>query len=87
MSIRWERERLAVVATAQDMASKGLTAGTSGNVSMRLPADGNGESLVAITPTTVPYPDLAPQDIVVVDLVFPVQCEEGGLSRAQGGHE
>lgn len=74
MSVRWEQERQAVIATAQAMASMGLTAGTSGNVSVRLRSgmhdDGPeyGEDLVAITPTGVAYPVLKPRDIVVVDL-------------------
>ena len=68
MSIRWEQERRAVVSAAQEMASQGLTSGTSGNVSVRLSSDEGGESIVAITPTGVPYPTLTPEDIVVVDL-------------------
>lgn len=68
MRIRWEQERRAVIAVAQEMASQGLTTGTSGNVSVRLAYDAGGESVVAITPTGVPYPSLTPGDIVVVDL-------------------
>lgn len=68
MSIPWEQERKAVVSAAQEMDAKGLTTGTSGNVSLRLRSETDGEILVAITPTGVPYPELAPEDIVVVDL-------------------
>ncbi|MCH8825338.1 MAG: class II aldolase/adducin family protein [Chloroflexi bacterium] len=84
MSIRWKRERQAVVAAAQGMASLGLTAGTGGNVSLRLPPGEDGEVLLAVTPTSVPYPDLTPQSIVVVDLdVNPVDGGGDGAPSSE----
>ena len=71
MSIRWELERQSVIATAREMDSLGLTTGTSGNVSLRLQPDQQGQAaqaILAITPTGVPYAELTPADIVVVDL-------------------
>ncbi|MDA0771054.1 MAG: hypothetical protein BZY79_02455 [SAR202 cluster bacterium Casp-Chloro-G4] len=79
MTIRWKDERQSVVTAAQEMASLGLTVGTSGNVSLRVSSDDMGEPdrvLVAITPTGVSYAEMTPQDIVVVDLdVNPVDGE------------
>lgn len=60
--MRYEAEREHVVRTAQQMLARGFTEGTSGNVSMRVP-DG-----ALITPSTMPYPDIQPEDIVLLDL-------------------
>jgi L-fuculose-phosphate aldolase len=53
----------AVLVAARGMLESGLTAGTSGNVSARLD-DGH----VVITPSSVPYPQMEPADLVVLDL-------------------
>ncbi|MGI8447126.1 MAG: class II aldolase/adducin family protein [Streptosporangiaceae bacterium] len=53
----------AVLATARGMLESGLTSGTSGNVSSRLD-DGH----IVITPSSVPYPELTAEDLVVLDL-------------------
>ena len=45
----------------------GLVSGTSGNASMRLKGRAGGD-LVLITPTQRPYSELAPGDMVAVDL-------------------
>ena len=55
-----ERER--VVFGGQQMLQRGFTEGTSGNVSMRV-ADG-----ALITPSSVPYMEITPEDIVLMDL-------------------
>ena len=52
-----------VLAAAKDMLRKGLTEGTAGNLSMRLP-DGN----VVITPSSVDYNDMTLDDLCVIDL-------------------
>jgi L-fuculose-phosphate aldolase len=58
---------------ARQMYTEGMVVGTAGNVSARLPdgesgADGNGRELrVAITPSSLPYEDMTPGDIVVID--------------------
>jgi L-fuculose-phosphate aldolase len=52
-----------VLAAAKEMLRKGLTEGTAGNISARLP-DGN----VVITPSSVDYEEMTLEDLVVVDL-------------------
>ncbi|MDI5963103.1 class II aldolase/adducin family protein [Streptomyces sp. SL13] len=51
-----------VVATARRTAAEGLVVGTSGNVSARV------GDLVVITPSSVRYEDLGPDDLLAVDL-------------------
>jgi L-fuculose-phosphate aldolase len=53
--------RRAVIETARRTLEVGLTHGTSGNVSARAPEG------FLITPTGVPYADLQPSDIVLLD--------------------
>jgi L-fuculose-phosphate aldolase len=60
--MEWEMERRSVLAAALRLLERGLTVGTSGNVSQRV-----GDELVAITPSRRYYEDLTPEDIVVVD--------------------
>jgi L-fuculose-phosphate aldolase len=52
-----------VLQAAKDMLKRGLTAGTSGNISGRLP-DGN----VVITPSSLSYEDMTLEDLVVIDM-------------------
>lgn len=47
------------------MVREGLVTGTSGNISAREP----GADWVAITPSGIPYDDMTPEDICVVDLL------------------
>lgn len=60
--MKYPGEREHVVRTAQQMLARGFTEGTSGNVSMRVP-DG-----ALITPSTMPYMEIQPEDIVLLDL-------------------
>jgi L-fuculose-phosphate aldolase len=53
----------AIVATAQQLQRKGLLSLTAGNVSVRVE-----DTLLAITPTGMPYDEIGPDDIVVCDL-------------------
>lgn len=55
--------RRQVLSCAQQSYAEGLFAGTSGNLSARDPESG----LIAITPTSVPYPTMTVEDIVVMD--------------------
>jgi len=58
-----EKERIQVVHYCRKMAASGLTAGTSGNISMF-----NAEAgLMAISPSSMEYAALAPGDIVILD--------------------
>ena len=52
-----------VCSTARLMDRLGLTAGTSGNISMRIP----GMPYAVITPSGMPYQMLTPNDMTVVD--------------------
>src|SRR5512134_2752275 len=56
--------RAQVNAYAQRMHAVGMVVGTAGNVSARIP----GENRVAITPSSLAYQDMTPEDIQVVDL-------------------
>lgn len=59
-----EALRNQVIETAGSMLRLGLTVGTGGNVSIRHP----GANAFLITPSSLPYETLQPEDIVVVDL-------------------
>jgi len=59
----WEREKKAVLEAGLTMWRKGLVVGTSGNVSMRLPAE--GQDLMAVTPNKRYYDLLGMEDIIV----------------------
>ncbi len=68
--------RAAVLAAARGMLERGLTSGTSGNVSARV----DGETLV-ITPTGLPYQEMGPADLVVITMAGkPVTPGAGGLA-------
>ncbi|MFQ5861226.1 MAG: class II aldolase/adducin family protein [Dehalococcoidia bacterium] len=64
---QWDTHKRLLWETAQEMARRGLVTGTSGNASLRLPSGAQGE-LLAITPTQRPYSQLAPEEMVVLDL-------------------
>jgi L-fuculose-phosphate aldolase len=66
-----KRLRKDLVATAQQMSERGLTPGTSGNVSVRT------SSGLLITPSAIPYDDLGPDDIVELR-------SDGTLAPGQG---
>lgn len=57
----WHSERSAVLQAARQLAARGLTVGTSGNVSRRVGAEG-----LAITPSQRYAEDLTAEDILVV---------------------
>ena len=73
----WESEKKEVLETAQRMAEKGFTVGSSGNVSLRIKESG-GRELVAITPSGRYYDSMKADDIVIVD--FEGQRVEGELA-------
>ena len=60
--MRYPAEREQVVEGGRQMLQRGYTEGTSGNVSMRVP-DG-----ALITPSSIPYLDITPEDVVLMDL-------------------
>ena len=76
MSSRWQAEKRAVAEAYRRLGELGLTAGSSGNVSVRLDTS-NSDGLVAITPSGRSCEDLGEEDVVVVD--FDVEQVEGDL--------
>jgi len=62
----WLEARKTVLDTAREMCAKGLVVGNSGNISLRLPPDGN-TGLMAITPTSRHYDTLDYDDIPIID--------------------
>jgi L-ribulose-5-phosphate 4-epimerase len=58
-----EAEREQVVRVGLDALARGVVHGTSGNMSVRDPETG----LIAISPSGIPYPQVTPADVVVVD--------------------
>ncbi|MBM3933236.1 MAG: class II aldolase/adducin family protein [SAR202 cluster bacterium] len=74
--------RAAIVETALRMAELGLTSGSSGNISVRLPSAG-GRDLMAVTPKGVRYRGMTPDDIPVVDFELePVEGERTPSSES-----
>jgi len=72
----------ALVQAAQRMAADGHVLGTSGNVSLRVP----GEEKFLITPSSLPYPDLTPEDIVLMDFQGEILSEGRPPSVESGMH-
>ncbi|HEY6893497.1 MAG TPA: class II aldolase/adducin family protein [Rhodanobacteraceae bacterium] len=64
MRDRFAEVRNDVWLCARKMWEAGLVAGSSGNVSCRVP----GENLIAITPTSVTYEEMSARQIAIVDL-------------------
>jgi ribulose-5-phosphate 4-epimerase/fuculose-1-phosphate aldolase len=73
---QWLKEKETVLAAARQMAAKGLTVGTAGNVSLRLPSR-TGRELLAITPSSRYYDEITAADIQIID--FKAQPVEGTL--------
>ncbi len=74
---QWREEKKIVLEAAQKMLAKGMVAGTAGNVSLRLPPEGERQ-LLAITPSAKHYDLLGVEDIQIVD--FQGQTVEGNLN-------
>jgi L-fuculose-phosphate aldolase len=73
---RWLEAKKLVLKTARMMLEKGLVVGTSGNVSLRLPPEGD-RALLAITPTSRYYDLMNVDDIQIID--FETEPVEGDL--------
>ena len=69
--------REAVLAAARGMLDRGLTSGTSGNVSARLP-DGR----ILITPSALPYDEMTTADLVLLDAAGEPLAAPRGPGRA-----
>jgi L-ribulose-5-phosphate 4-epimerase len=64
--MNWQEEKQQVLAACRRIVAAGLVAGASGNVSRRVEG-ADGASLVAITPSQVPYFRLTADDILIID--------------------
>lgn len=73
---QWLEVKKLVLETSRLMLEKGLVVGTSGNVSLRLPPEGN-RALLAITPTGRYYDTMGVDDIQILD--FEAEPVEGDL--------
>ncbi|MHB8105804.1 MAG: class II aldolase/adducin family protein, partial [Dehalococcoidales bacterium] len=73
----WREARKTVLEAALKMSAKGLVIGTSGNISLRLPPQGERQ-LMAITPTSRHYDTLRTNDIPIID--FDGQNVDGNLA-------
>jgi L-fuculose-phosphate aldolase len=73
---RWYEEKKAILEASREMLDKGLVVGTAGNISMRLPPEGDRQ-LLAITPSSRPYDILDIDDIQILD--FEGDTVEGNL--------
>ncbi len=73
---KWLGEKKIVLEAAQKMLEKGLVVGTAGNVSLRLPPEGD-RKILAITPSSRHYDLLSVADIQVID--FEAKPVEGNL--------
>lgn len=62
MTMRYLEQREAVARAGREMEDRGLTVGTSGNVSARVPEG------VIITPSSIPYAEITPDDTILMDL-------------------
>jgi L-fuculose-phosphate aldolase len=74
---QWQEARNIVLDTAVEMYEKGLVMGSSGNISLRLPATKGKTGLMAITPTSRHYDTLTANDIPIID--FDGKLVEGKL--------
>jgi L-fuculose-phosphate aldolase len=59
----YEDARVEIARTGVRLEAEGLLSSTAGNISCRV-----GPNLIAITPTSIPYPEIGPEDVVITDL-------------------
>ena len=81
----WDDVRVAIVEACHRLEAGGLVAGSSGNVSVRLPAEGD-RALFAITPSGVPYRVLRSEQIVIIDAKGEAVEGEGKPSTEKLAH-
>lgn len=67
----YDEQREQVVWACNELTRLGLTAGTAGNVSIRVP----GTGLVAASPSSVRYETMTPDDVTIVDVESGDQVE------------
>ena len=59
-----EKERIEIVDYGKQLISRGLTKGTSGNISIWNPKEG----LMAVSPSGIDYFEMTPEDVVIMQL-------------------
>jgi L-fuculose-phosphate aldolase len=81
----YENVRQAIHQACLRLEAEGLIAESSGNVSVRLPPE-DGRELFAVTPSSIPYRALRPDQIVVIDYDKNVVDGEGRPSSETNAH-
>jgi len=71
--VAYDELKQEVVSSCRELVRLGLTAGTSGNVSIRPP----GEGCIVVSPSSVPYETMTADDVCIVDLDSGDQVEGG----------
>ncbi len=80
--IPYEDIRVQVAEAGRRMYQAGLVVATCGNVSARIP----GQDVFVITPSSMPYADITPEDTVLVDMEGEVLSEGRPPSSEAGLH-
>jgi len=83
--VSWDEVRVAIVEGCWRLEADELVKISSGNVSVRLPQH-EGKDVVAITPSSVPYRVLRPEQVLVVDLDGNVIDGQGAPSSEKNAH-
>jgi len=76
------KERKQIIAFGNKMLQAGLTTGSGGNLS----CFNRTENLIALTPSGIEYPDLRPEDIVVMDINGKIYDGKSKPSSETGFH-
>ncbi len=82
----WDEVRAAIVDACHRLEDAGLVAGSSGNVSVKLPPHDDGRTLIAITPSGIHYRVLKPEQVLVIDLEKNVLDGQGQPSSETNSH-
>jgi L-fuculose-phosphate aldolase len=74
--------KVEIIEAGKRLLHKGLVTGTSGNISIRI----SGKDKILITPSSVPYEEIKPEDILLVDFKKNVLEGERNPSVETGMH-
>ena len=83
--MNWDETRAAIHRACVRLESEGIIPEASGNISVRLPP-ADGRELIAITPSQIPYRDLKPAQVLVIDFKKTVVDGEGQPSSETNAH-
>jgi L-fuculose-phosphate aldolase len=59
-----EKERIEIVRYGNLLIERGLTTGSGGNISIY----NRGKGLIALTPSSMSYDEIAPEDVLIIDI-------------------